>query len=376
MKSSQYEMEDNAQQRVHALQALGWNEDREASWGHSPLFSGSGFEPGRITADYGSRYRLSGACGETAAVLSGKLRHSMETSPEGPPAIGDWVAYRPAGNGDPAVIHELLPRRSFIARKAAGSTVMRQAVAANVDTLFVVCALNDDFNVRRVERYLIMAWNSGAVPVVLLTKADLCPEAEELQLQMEAAAPGVAVHRVSALMDEGMEALQPYLAFGKTVALTGSSGCGKSTLVNRLSGEEVQRTGEVRGEDGRGRHTTTHRELFRLPGGAIVIDTPGMRELQLWEDDGGLDLAFGDIAKLGEDCRFADCRHEREEGCAVLAAVRSGELEEKRLINYRKTEKELEYQSRKESKARRKETASAARSAKKPRMKFRYEGEE
>lgn len=229
--------------------------------------------------------------------------------------------------GAHAVIHGVLPRHSIISRKVAGPTQEEQIVASNVDTLFLVSALNDDFNVRRMERYLIMAWNSGANPVILLTKADLCTDAELKMAEMQQAAPGVPVHVVSALLGDGREELQPYIGSGQTVALTGSSGCGKSTMVNWLSGRNLQLTQDVREGDSRGRHTTTHRELFVLPDGGIIVDTPGMRELQLWEDDGGLDLAFGEISTLAAECRFSDCTHKREEGCAVLEAAASGVLD-------------------------------------------------
>nr|WP_233476071.1 ribosome small subunit-dependent GTPase A [Paenibacillus sonchi] len=293
--------------------------------------------------------------------LAGKLRHSLTDSGEYP-AVGDWVVLALQDGGEHAVIHGVLPRHSVISRKVAGNTLEEQIVASNVDTLFLVSALNDDFNVRRMERYLIMAWNSGANPVILLTKSDLCPDAEHKIAEMERVAPGVAIHAVSALLGDGREELLPYIGIRQTVALTGSSGCGKSTMVNWLSGQAIQLTQDVREDDSRGRHTTTHRELFVLPDGGIIVDTPGMRELQLWEDEGGLDLAFGDITRLAAECRFGDCRHEHEEGCAVLEAVASGELEEKRLLNYRKTQRELQYQSSKEVKQKRK-TAAATKSA-------------
>jgi len=309
--------------------------------------------PGRIIGDFGSKYRVMTEQGEVWGELAGKLRHELADSGEYP-AIGDWVVTFLPDGAEQAIIHSVLPRSSVISRQAAGNVRAEQIIAANVDTLFLVSALNDDYNVRRMERYLIMAWNSGATPVILLTKADLCPDAELKIAEMERAAPGVAVHAVSALLDSGREALVSYTGSGQTVALTGSSGCGKSTLVNWLCGKTIQRTQDVREGDSRGRHTTTHRELFVMPSGGIIVDTPGMRELQLWSGEGGLDLAFGDVTLLAADCRYSDCRHEHEEGCAVLEAVRSGELEEKRLLNYRKTQKELQYQSVKEGKAKRK----------------------
>lgn len=350
------------------IEQYGWNSNWQHKWNEKMSDQeGKAFVPGRIVGDFGSKYRVMAETGETWGELAGKLRHTLTVSGEYP-AIGDWVLLAMQDGGEHAVIHGVLPRHSVISRKVAGNTQEEQIVAANVDTLFLVSALNDDFNVRRMERYLIMAWNSGASPVILLTKADLCDDAESKISEMQRAAPGVAVHAVSALQGEGREALLPYIGIGQTVALTGSSGCGKSTMVNWLSGQMLQLTQGIREGDSRGRHTTTHREMFVLPEGGIIVDTPGMRELQLWEDDGGLDLAFGDISSLALECRFSDCSHVREEGCAVLEAVASGQLEEKRLMNYRKTQKELVYQNSKEVKQKRKTAAAAVKSGP-PRMK-------
>lgn len=353
------------------VEQYGWNDSWSMTWKEWTNSSKNGPEPAlvpaRIIGDFGSKYKIMTAQGELWAELAGKLRGTLEDSGQYP-AIGDWVAAAILDGDSRAVIHGVLPRHSLISRKAAGSVPQEQIIAANVDTLFLVSALNADFNVRRMERYLIMAWNSGARPVILLTKSDLCPDAEEHILEMERAAPGVAIHAVSAFQDQGREHLLPYIGAGQTVALTGSSGCGKSTLVNWLSSREVQLTQDVREGDSRGRHTTTRRELFILPDGGIIIDTPGMRELQLWEDGGGLEVAFGEISALAGECRYSDCRHEREEGCAVLAAVADGTLPEQRLLSYRKTQRELRFQTGKEQKQKRKGSAAAAKgSAAKPR---------
>ncbi|UQZ37199.1 ribosome small subunit-dependent GTPase A [Paenibacillus sp. PK3_47] len=343
------------------IEQYGWNTVWKDKWnGKYREHEGRDLLPGRIIGDFGSKFRVITETGETWGELAGRLRHTMTDSGEYP-SVGDWVLLAVQDGGEHAVIHGVLPRSSVISRKAAGNTRDEQIVASNVDTLFLVSALNDDFNVRRMERYLIMAWNSGANPVILLTKADLCQDAELKIAEMERAAPGVPVHAVSALLGDGREALLPYIRSGQTVALTGSSGCGKSTMVNWLSGRMLQLTQDVREGDSRGRHTTTHRELFVLPEGGIIVDTPGMRELQLWEDEGGLDLAFGDISSLAAGCRYSDCSHEREEGCAVLQAVAEGVLEEKRLLNYRKTQRELLYQSSKEVKQKRKSAAAAVK---------------
>ncbi|GGF64245.1 ribosome small subunit-dependent GTPase [Paenibacillus albidus] len=341
----------------------GWNENWNKKWQENGVGAEEkNYVPGRIVGDFGSKYRVITETGETWGELAGKLRHSLGASGDYP-AIGDWVVLAMLDGGAHAVIHGLLPRQSVISRKAAGNPPEEQIVASNVDTLFLVSALNDDFNVRRMERYLIMAWNSGANPVILLTKADLCDDADSKIAEMERSAPGVPIYAVSALRGEGREELVPYIGSGQTVALTGSSGCGKSTMVNWLCGRNLQLTQDIREGDSRGRHTTTHRELFIMPDGGIIVDTPGMRELQLWEDEGGLELAFGDISELASSCRFNNCSHELEEGCAVLAAVSSGELEEKRLLNYRKTQRELRYQNTKENKAKRKTAAASAKAS-------------
>lgn len=286
--------------------------------------------------------------GEHNAVVSGKFAYAA-LSPSDFPAVGDWVLAEPMPGEDRSIIHALLPRRSAMIRRAAGNVDVEQVVGANIDYLFITTALNNDFNVRRIERYLIAAWESGATPVVLLTKADLHPDPDSLRSQVELAAPGVAVHVVSALHGQGMDQIAPYLRPGATIAVSGSSGVGKSTLLNGLAGQTLMATSGIRESDSRGRHTTTHRELFPLPGGALVMDTPGMRELQLWDAHEGWQHAFSDIEALAQGCRYRDCRHEHDAGCAVLGAITSGELEAGRLVNYKKTERELARLARKDS---------------------------
>ena len=235
----------------------------------------------------------------------------------------------------------MLPRRSKFSRRAAGTRDEEQVVAANVDTVFLVTGLDHDFNPRRIERYLVMAWESGAEPVVVLNKADVAADAEGAVREVEAVAPGVAVVRMSAKRGEGVEALLPFVGRGRTVALIGSSGVGKSTIVNRLIGEDVQRTQEVRLGDQRGRHTTTHRELIVLPAGGLVMDTPGMRELQVLVSDRGLRETFDDIEEVAAGCRFTDCRHENEPDCAIREALADGRLDAERYRNYRKLQAEM-----------------------------------
>ena len=310
------------------LTDLGWNGFFAAAF--AP-WAEQGFVPARVVAQKGLN-QVSTGDAEHYADLSGKLRHELqEPGSLGPPAVGDWVVLRPPTGDGRAMIHAILPRRSKFSRKTAGQRTEEQVVAANVDTIFLVSGLDGDFNPRRIERYLTAAWDSGAQPVVVLNKLDCCKDPEACLLETEAVALGVAVHRVSALTGENCEELTSYLVQGRTAGFLGSSGVGKSTLINRLLGREVQRTGEVREGDDRGRHTTTHRELFRAPTGGLLIDTPGLREIQLWEGDQGIESAFPEIEELAERCRFADCQHRGEPGCAVEAAVASGELSAERM---------------------------------------------
>ncbi|GGH60044.1 putative ribosome biogenesis GTPase RsgA [Paenibacillus silvae] len=315
-------------------------------------------QPARIIADHGHMQRLITADGECWGKMSGRLRHeSLESGVS--PAVGDWVAVA-CKPGEEAIIHHLLPRQSRVSRQAAGPITKEQLIAANVDTLLVVAALNHDFNLRRLERYVLMAWNGGVRPVIVLSKSDLCDDVQTRISQVEGIAPGVEVLAISAIEGQGKEQLDMYLKPGATVALTGSSGSGKSTLVNWMMGREVQITQSVREGDSRGRHTTTHREMFVLPQGGVLIDTPGMRELHLWDEgEDGLSQAFGEIEELASACKFMDCSHTKEEGCAVKEAIENGELEAKRLSNFLKMQKELQYQRRKEEVASRKRTASS-----------------
>lgn len=320
-----------------SLNDFGWDEEMSASF---RPYAERGLRPARVLRQLRDLSLLLDARGELAGKVSGKFRHQASQRSDYP-VVGDWVAMEPSGDGT-ALIHAVLPRRGAFVRRAAGESVEAQVVAANVDTVFLVSGLDGDFNIRRIERYLTTAWDSGASPVVVLNKADLRNDLQEVLGEVAMAAPGVPVAVVSALAGESLDALRPYLAPGKTVALLGSSGVGKSTLINRLIGEERFRTAPViDAEKNRGRHTTTTRELVRIPGGALLIDTPGMRELQLWTDDEGLGRPFQDIEELAARCPFADCSHEQEPGCAVQAAIRDGILDGGRLKSYLKLRREI-----------------------------------
>jgi ribosome biogenesis GTPase len=303
-------------------------------------FVAQGLVPGRVVGGHAGTLRVATDAGETFAETSGTLRHQARGKAD-LPTVGDWVALRRGDGRHGAVVQAVLPRRTAFVRRAPGDRTVAQVLAANVDTVFLVMGLDGDFNPRRLERALVLARESGAEPVVLLNKADRCPDVEARRAEIEAVAAGVPVHVIAAKPGEGLEALAPWLAASRTVALLGSSGVGKSTLVNRLLGREQQKTREVRASDQRGRHTTTHRELVVLPGGALLLDTPGLREIQLWSDGAGLDAAFEDVQGLAAHCRFTDCGHGGEPGCAVQAAVAEGRLPAARIASFQKLQAEL-----------------------------------
>lgn len=329
------------------LEDLGWNPFFAAQLSnlHDPSLV-----PARVTEESKGFHRVRTTDREYLAELAGKLRHHTSDL-SALPAVGDWVIISPRPMENRARIERVLERRTKLSRKVAGRALREQIVAANLDVVFVTSALNRDFNPRRIERYLAVAWESGARPVVLLNKADLlaATEAAALAFETEAIAPGVPVHLVSALdpSNPGVAAIRSHLLSGETAAFIGSSGVGKSTLINALAGTASLATQPVRASDDRGRHTTTSRQMIFLRDGGIVIDTPGMRELQLWNATEGVAQTFDDIASLAARCRFRDCTHTGEPGCAVLAAIASGEFDQGRLDNLHKLEAELQFQERK-----------------------------
>ena len=299
--------------------------------------------PARVISQDRNSYTVMGEHGEIRANLSGRLRY--QTAAGFYPVIGDWAAVASRPSERQGVIQAVLTRKSSFSRKIAGGPTEEQVVAANVDTVFLVSGLDGgrNFNPRSIERYLTVAWSSGARPVIVLNKADVCPDVAAFVARAELVAAGVPVHAVSAVAGSGLESLKTYVAPGQTIALLGHSGVGKSAIINAWLGEERQQVGAVRAGDRRGRHTTTRRELFLLPGGGSVIDTPGMREIQVWGGESSLGDTFDDIERLAENCRFTDCHHESEPGCAVRQAIRRGVIDDARFQNYLKLQKELRY---------------------------------
>jgi len=318
------------------LALYGWDAGWEAAF---RPFAGEGLTPARVAIEYNHLLRLYTAAGDVRAQHSGKLLHAA-TGRHAMAAVGDWVAIRRNPGERTATIEAILPRRTHFSRKAAGELTEQQVVAANIDVVFIVMGLDRDYNPRRLERYLVLVQDSGARPQVLLSKADLVADVEPQIAECQAVAPGADVYAVSVRDGRGLERVRGTLRAGQTGALLGSSGAGKSTLINHLLGSDLLATAAVRASDQRGRHTTRHRQLVPLPGGGLLIDTPGMRELQLWTAPDSATTSFEDIDALAPGCHFTDCRHRSEPRCAVRAAVEDGRLEASRLESFHKLQDE------------------------------------
>jgi ribosome biogenesis GTPase len=341
-----------------SLTALGWC----PTWAERfAPHAGAGRFPGRVCAEHREQYHYWGEHGEGVAQVSGRFRHAAGGRGDFP-AVGGWVVLSRPHDAGPALVRAVLRRNNKFSRKVAGEATAEQVIAANLDTLLLITSLDNDLNPCRIERYLAAASLPDCQFVLVLNKCDLCDRPGQVAERLGACLPGVPVHAVSARTGEGMEALAGYLGTGQTVALLGSSGVGKSSLVNRLLGEGRQAVGCVRQGDDRGRHTTTHREMLRLPQGGLLIDNPGMRELQLWDADADLDSPFAEVAGLARQCFFSDCTHQHEPGCAVRRAVAEGRLDADRLASYHKLCRELEHlQTRQDANAQRRRKQSDRR---------------
>jgi len=325
------------------IEKYGWNLFFQQQW---LALNNEAYIQGRVIADFGQMLHVITKRGEIE--VNRPVYKSGLTV-----AVGDWVALESIGNAHDMLIRHVLERKTKFSRAAAGTETKEQIVAANVDYVFLVQSLNKDFNMRRLERYLIATWESGAVPVVVLTKADCCDSIEDKVESVNQTAMGVSVHVVSAVTGQGLEEVRGYCKEGISIALLGSSGVGKSTLINTLMGEEILKTQEIREDDSRGRHTTTHRELVLLDNGGIIIDTPGMRSLSLWDAESGIEQLFGDLEDIMEKCKFHDCKHQNEPGCAVREAIEEGVIDVKRLESWKKLQKELLFiESKKAGKSR------------------------
>jgi ribosome biogenesis GTPase len=320
------------------LSELGWDDTFARHFAEQAV--GPDLQPARVAIEFNHNYRVYTDGGELDAMAAGRLKHRAENRAQ-LPAVGDWVAIRKRPDEDRCAIVAVLPRRSWFSRRMAGQVTDEQVVAANVDVVFIVMGLDADFSLRRLERYLLLARESGASPVIVLTKPDMAVDVPSKVADVAAMAGDVAVHIVSPKHDQGVDQVGAYLVSGRTGALLGSSGVGKTTIINRLVGDDLRKTREVRESDSRGRHTTTHRELVKLPAGGLIIDTPGMRELQLWDVNAAVRQTFDDIEALGASCHFTNCRHRDEPRCAVKAAVESGGLAADRLESYVKLQEEL-----------------------------------
>lgn len=343
------------------LESYGWNSLHEKHFTEKTKeLKAVHYVPGRVTLEHKRMYRVVTETGEWLSVCSGSMEYAA-TERRDFPAVGDWVVVEKMPGEERGIIHAILPRTSLFSRKVAGTAIEEQLIATNVDFAFLVMSMNKDFNARRLERYLVATYDSGAVPVVVLTKKDISEDPAYYTEEARTIALGANVYQVSSVTREGIDQLQALCKDGKTAALLGSSGVGKSSLTNALLNDEKMSVQDIRQDDDKGRHTTTHRELFTLPSGGIIIDTPGMREFQLWDNNESLDSGFVDIESLAANCKFNDCQHNQEPGCAVQNALSTGDLTDERYASYLKLQKELLYielkanqQARKQAQSKRK----------------------
>ncbi|MDP8238932.1 MAG: ribosome small subunit-dependent GTPase A [Candidatus Hatepunaea meridiana] len=325
---------------------LGWNSFFQEEF--EGFSGGQGFIPARIARQNKHNYNVLCEKGALTAEVSGSFSYLAEASVDFP-TVGDWVVINAIEDDNKAIIHKLLPRKNSFSRKAAGIETEAQVLASNIDTVFVVAGLDRDFNPRRIERYMTLIRNSGAEPVILLNKADLCSDPSARVSEIEKVAQDVPVYYLSATCDDDISQINNLIPTGKTGAMLGSSGTGKSTIINRLLGEDILATSETSGAVGKGRHTTTWRELILLPSGGIVIDTPGLREIQLWADEEDLSITFDDIEEIAAKCRFRNCKHKSEPGCAIIQAIEEEILDYRRVQNYHKMKREIRFlEARKE----------------------------
>ena len=332
-----------------SLENYGWNSELQSAF--DEVNSGD-LVPARVAIHNKNNYLIYTESGEMSAEVSGKMLYEIEDgiSEEGLPVVGDWVAVRAFPEENKAVIQKLLPRRSKFSRKEAGEKTKEQIVAANVDTVFLMTSLNQDFNIRRLERYIVLAKQSKADAVIILSKADLCENVDDIIAEVQTVSKDIPIHVVSSLTGAGLDELREYFEGNKTITIMGSSGVGKSTFTNALLGYDKMKVKDTTDYKDKGLHTTTHRELVLLPEGGLIIDTPGMREIQLWESNDGIESAFDEIEALMENCKFSDCSHSNEPGCAVLEALETGELDRDRYNSFLKLKRESQYFERRHNK--------------------------